>query len=47
MKNLQMKIFTYNSCLLVTLKDNHALEIIKMQTNNTLIFGDVKFLIKK
>tara|TARA_R110002060_G_scaffold1346_7_gene2766 strand:+ start:3855 stop:3989 length:135 start_codon:yes stop_codon:yes gene_type:complete len=29
------------------LKDNHALEIIEMQINNILIFGNAKFLTKK
>ena len=47
MKNLQIKTFTYNSYLLIILKDNLMLKIIKMQTNNTLIFKDVKFLTKK
>ena len=42
-----MKISTYNLCLLVTIKGNHTLGIIRMQTNNTLIFGDAKFLIKE
>ena len=46
-KNLQIKTFTYNSCLLIMLKDNHVLGIIKMQTNNTLIFRNVKFLIRE
>ena len=46
-KNLQIKTFTYNPYLLITLKNNYALEIIKMQINNTLILGDAKFLTKK
>jgi len=28
-------------------KDNHTLEIIKMQTNNILIFGDAEFLTRE
>ena len=47
MKNLQIKTFMYNSCLLVILKDNHTLKIIGMQIDNTLIFGDVKFLTRE
>ena len=46
-KNLQMKIFTYDLYLLITLKNNHALGIIKMQINNILIFRDAEFLIKE
>ena len=47
MKNLQMKAFTYNLYLLITLKDNHTLGIIEMQINDTLILEDVKFLTKE
>ena len=46
-KNLQMEIFIYDSCLLVIIKDNHTLGIIRMQINDTLIFRDVKFLMRK
>ena len=42
-----MKTFIYDLCLLVMSKDNHMLEIIKMQIDNILIFEDVKFLTKK
>ena len=42
-----MKTFTYNLCLLIMIKDNHALGIIEMQINNTLILRDAKFLMKK
>jgi len=47
MKNLQMETFTYDPCLLIMSKDNHMLKIIKMQINDTLIFKDIKFLMKK
>ena len=40
-------IFIYNPYLLITSKDNHALGIIRMQIDNTLIFRNIKFLIKK
>ena len=46
-KNLQMETFIYNLYLLIMLKDNHMFKIIKIQIDNILIFGDVKFLIKK
>ena len=46
-KNLQIKTFTYDSYLLIMLRDNHALGIIRMQIDNTLIFGDVEFLIRE
>jgi len=47
MKNLQMKTFIYNLCLLITSRNNHVLKIIGMQTNDTLILGNAKFLTKK
>jgi len=42
-----METFTYNLCLLITFKDNLEIMIIRMQTNDTLILGDIKFLVKK
>ena len=47
MKNLQMKTFTYNLCLLIIFKDNPEIGIIRMQTNDILILGDTKFLARK
>ena len=46
-KNLQMKTSTYDSCLLITSINNPKIRIIRMQTNDTLILGDIKFLAKK
>ena len=46
-KNLQMKTFTYDLCLLIMIKDNYALGIIGMQINDTLIFGNAEFLIRE
>ena len=46
-KNLQMETFIYDLYLFIITKDNHALKIIKMQINNTLIFEDAKFLTRK
>ena len=42
-----MEISIYNPYLLIMLKDNYTLRIIKMQTNDILIFGNVEFLTRK
>ena len=47
MKNLQMKIFTYDLYLLIMFKDNLEIGIIGMQIDDTLILGDIEFLARK
>ena len=44
---LQIKTSTYDPYLLITFKDNLEIKIIRMQINNTLILGYIKFLAKK
>ena len=42
-----METSTYDSCLLITSTDNSEIGIIEMQTDDTLILGNTKFLAKK
>jgi len=46
-KNLQMETFMYDLCLLITFINNLEIGIIRMQIDDTLILGDIKFLARK